>query len=173
MRFLNADTPSKYRQTVNIADNSSATNVFVGNKMYEGNKEEYIENNNLTGAKLKSRENMVASLEVVVDSDIFINAFEVKGLEGRFSRIGLLAEYVSKAKVFGTYKKHLPKKTKLRSYCCMFTGTSHEKVLLYFLTTIHVNDNLAFDKVCQGLMTGIFTCYDTIITSFTMKHHSG
>ena len=104
MRFLNADTPSKYRRTVNIADNSSAMDIFVGNKMYEGNKEEYIENNNLTGAKLKSRENMVANLEVVVDGDIFINAFEVKGLEGRFSKISLLAEYVSKAKVFGSYK---------------------------------------------------------------------
>ena len=42
MQFLSADTPSKYMNTVNIADKSRAMNVFVNNKMYEGNKEEYI-----------------------------------------------------------------------------------------------------------------------------------
>ena len=89
---------------MNIADNSRAMNVFVGNKMYEGHKAEYIENDNLTGASLKTGENNVTQLEKVVDSDLFIDAFEVKELDERFSKIGLLVEYITKAKVFGSYK---------------------------------------------------------------------
>ena len=165
MRFLKADTPSKYIRTVNIADNSRAMNIFVGNKMYEGNKEAYMENDNLTGANLKTRENKVTRLEKVVDSDLFMDAFEVKELDERFSKIGLLVEYITKAKVFGSYKKHLLEQTTMRKYCCMFMGTSHETVVSHFLETVDESDNLTFNRVCQGLMTGIFTCYHTSITS--------
>ena len=43
--------------------------------------------------------------EKVVDNDIIIDAFDVGELDGRFGKIGLLVEYITKAKVFGSYKK--------------------------------------------------------------------